>query len=221
MSISFPRSTRALAVVVLGIASTAGAVDTVHLDAEAAARLAVEASARVAAADARRTSAESAVASADAQRLPTVTTSAVVSQRSAVPEFSAPLNGPGAPPQVIFPSIETTYLADLAVTQPLYTGGAISAGREASRHDLEATDRARDLTVVELRYAARAAYWQAVSSDAALHAAEAREVRARRLHDDAQAMRAAGMAVDADVLGGRGPGRGRPRRRGAGHRGPR
>ena len=201
MSISCPRNTWPLVAVALSLAATAVAADTVRLDAESAARLAVQASARMTAADARRASAESAVASADAARMPTVTTSAVLSQRSAVPEFSAPLNGPDAPPQVIFPNIETTYLADVALSQPLYTGGAISAGREAARHDLEAAGHSRDLTVVDLRYAARVAYWQAVSTDAALRAAEAQEVRARRLQDDAQAMRAAGMAVDADVLG--------------------
>ncbi len=201
MTITTPRFARPLLAVLLTVGTAAAASDTVHLDADTAARLAVEASARVTAADARRDSAQSAVASSDAARLPTVTTSAVLSQRSAVPEFSAPLDGPGAPPRVIFPNIATTYLADLALNQPLYTGGAISAGREAARHDLEAADRSRDLTVVELRYAARAAYWQAVAADAALHAADAQEVRARRLHDDAKAMRAAGVAVDADVLG--------------------
>ena len=183
------------------ITAPAVAAETLRLDADTAARLALEASARVTAANARRAGAESAVAAADAARLPTVTTAALLSQRSAVPEFSAPLDGPGAPPRVIFPNIETAYDANLALTQPLYAGGAIGAGRAAARHDLEAAVRARDLTTSELRYAARAGYWQAAAAEAALHAAEAQEVRAGRLHEDAQALRTAGMAVDADLLG--------------------
>lgn len=201
MTAMIPRITRPLLAVFLISPTGVGAADTLHLDAETAAQLAIDASPQVAAADARRSGAQFALESADAARMPIVTASAAVSQRSAVPEFSAPISGPGNPPQVIFPNIETTYLGDLSLTQPLYTGGAISAGREAARHDLAAADHSRGATVVDLRYQARTAYWQAVAADAALHSAEAQEARARRLHEDARAMRAAGMAVDADVLG--------------------
>jgi outer membrane protein len=173
---------------------------SLRVDADTAARMAVDASSLVVAADARLAASESGVAAADAMRWPIVGSFAAVNQRSAVPELSVPIGGPGTPPQTIFPNIETTYLAELAVTQPLYAGGAIEAGRRAARHQLDATTSARRRTVLDLRYAARSAYWLAVAADAGLDSAQAEQRRALRLLDDANALHDAGMAVTADVL---------------------
>lgn len=181
-------------------AATTGDGETLRVDADTAARRAVEASALVVAADARLAASESGVVAADALRLPVVESSAAVSQRSAVPELSVPIGGPGTPPQTIFPNIETTYLAQLAITQPLYTGGAIEAGRRAARHRLDAAGSAHRRSVLDLRYSARTNYWLAVAAEAGLDSALAEERRAQRLLDDASALRDAGMAVNADLL---------------------
>lgn len=184
------------------IAATAAAAGELQIDADAAVEMALAASQRVVAADARIGAAQFTVDAADAARLPVVGTSAGVSQRSAVPEFAAPTGGPGTEPVVIFPNIETTYAAAIGVRQPLYAGGGIQAGREAARHGLAAADSSQALTLLDLRYQARVSYWGAVAADAALGAAQAQELRALRLLEDARSLRAAGMAVDADVLGG-------------------
>ena len=180
-------------------AATAGA-EVLRIDAEAAAARAQAVSAVARAAEARRDGALAAVAGADAARLPSVAASATLAQRSAVPEFAAPLAGPGEPPVVLFPSIETTYAAALSARQLLYAGGAVDAGRAASRGDLEASDAARRRALADLALAGRLAYWEAVRTDAVLAAALVDEERARRLQIDTQALREAGMAVNADVL---------------------
>jgi outer membrane protein TolC len=117
-----------------------------------------------------------------------------------VPEFSAPVGGPGEPPTVIFPSIENTYNIDFFVSQPIYTGGAISAGREAARHDESAATWSQKLTAIDLAYHARQLYWAAVTSAATVDVAESQITRTERLLDDARALREAGMAVNADVF---------------------
>lgn len=178
------------------------AAETLRLDAEIAARRAVEVSDLAAAADFRIVGAEAGVTFADAARLPVVEATATAAQRNAVPELAAPLAGPGTSPVTLFPSIDTTYWAGLGVSQPIYTGGAITAGREASASDLEAVTADRRRVLADLRYEARSGYWLAVATAATVDAALAREARAARLLADARAMREAGMAVDADVLAG-------------------
>jgi len=201
MTRSFPVTPRTvLALLAASVTAFPAAADTLRLDAETVARRAVEVSDLVDAADFRLAGAEADVAAADAARLPVVLASAVVAQRSGVPELSVPISGPGAPPTTLFPSIETTYSGGLGVSQPLYAGGAIAAGREASRHGFDAATADRRRTLADLRFAARAGYWQTVAAAAAVDAALAQEERAARLLEDAQALRAAGMAVDADVL---------------------
>lgn len=191
-----------LAVAVSSLAASPAAAEELRVDADAAVQMALAASQRVTAAGARIGAAQFTVDAADAARLPVVGTSAGVSQRSAVPEFAAPTGGPGTEPVVIFPNIESTYIATIGVRQPLYAGGGIQAGRDAARHGLAAADSGQDLTLLDLRYQARVSYWGAVAAEAALGAAQAQELRALRLLEDARSLRAAGMAVDADVLGG-------------------
>ncbi|HQP42302.1 MAG TPA: TolC family protein, partial [Thermoanaerobaculales bacterium] len=95
------------------------AADTLRVDAATAVEMALAASQRAVAADARISAAQLTVDAADAARLPVVGASAAVSQRSAVPEFAAATGGPGAEPVVIFPNIETAYAAGIGVRQPL------------------------------------------------------------------------------------------------------
>ncbi len=178
------------------------AAQSVRLDAETAARMAVEASTLTEAAADRVQASVYAVEAADAARMPVLAAAAGVAQLNNVPEFSAPVNGPGQPPTVIFPNITTWYQADLSLTQPLWTGGAISAGREAARMDKDAAGWSAEQTALELRFHARISYWSAVAAAAAVEVAKAQRRRAERLLDDSRALRAAGMAVDADVFAG-------------------
>jgi outer membrane protein len=178
----------------------AALADTIRLDAEGAAARAVQVSSVAAAAVARSDAARAAVAATDAALYPAVLADAAVSQRSAVPEFAAKVNGPLQPEVLIYPNIETAYSASLQAYQILYAGGAVDAGRAASRHDLESSDAARQQIVTDLALAGRLGYWEAVRAEAGLEAAGAAEERAQRLLIDTQAQLEAGMAVKADVL---------------------
>jgi outer membrane protein len=204
-----PAPLRPLAVVLLAAFLTALLVtpgaraqsepSTLHLDAEAAARRAVEVSHGAGAADERVAGARSRVAAADAARLPTVAASASAEERSSVPELTVPL-GPGGALKTIFPDIRAAYGLTLGVDQPLYTGGRVTASRRASRHELDASraDARGTRSGVALR--ARLAYWQAAAARADVDAALSQQKRAETLLSDARSLRKAGMAVDADVL---------------------
>jgi outer membrane protein len=184
------------------MASTAGA-ETIKLTAEGAAVRAVEVSHVAAAAAARLAATQETVKAADAATLPALSLGASVAQRSSVPEFSAPINGPLQPPVVLNPDITTTYGASLRLQQALYTGMAITGQREATRHDAEASAANRTATVAELRLNAQLAYWEVIRTAANVEVARAQEERAGRLLSDTQALFDAGMAVKADVLAAR------------------
>lgn len=194
-----PAGGATVALLALGLAGPGNAA-TVRLDAQAAATRAVQVSNAVAAAAARADAANQVIKAADAAALPSLSANAAVAQRSSVPEFAAPINGPFQPPVVLFPDITTTYGAGLRLQQALYAGGAISGLREATRHDGDAAAADRARTVADLRLAAQLAYWEAVRSSASVDVARAQEERARRLREDTQALLGAGMAVRADAL---------------------
>ena len=170
------------------------------LNADEAARLAIQTSTLTIAAADRVEATEYAVKAADGARLPVISVNAAVARQNGVPEFAVPSQEPGQPPLVLYPNIENTYSADLTLNQPIYTGGAISANREAARMDESAATWSQSLTALELGYAARMEYWTAVAASAGVNVAEAQIKRTRRLLDDARALREAGMAVNADVF---------------------
>ncbi len=172
----------------------------VLLDAEEAARLAIQASTLTAAAADRLEATGYAIKAADGARLPVISVNAAVARQNGVPEFAVPTQEPGQPPLVLYPNIQDTFSADLTLTQPIYTGGAITANREAARMDESAATSSQSLTALELGYAARIQYWTAVAASAGVNVAEAQLTRTRRLRDDARSLREAGMAVNADVF---------------------
>jgi outer membrane protein len=174
--------------------------ETLTVDAESSARMAVEASNLTLAAEERMTASQSTVRAADSARLPTLIVHAAVARQNPVPEFAAPIEGPGQPPVVIFPNIENTYSADVSVSQPIYSGGSISANREEARFEESASIWSQKLTVLDLSKNARLLYWSAVTAAAGVDVAESQITRAQRLLNDARALREAGMAVDADVF---------------------
>ena len=187
-------------VIILALLTGPVAAETIKLDADAVAARAVEVSHVAAAAAARLSATQETVKAADAAALPSLSLSASLAQRSSVPEFAAPINGPLQPPVVLNPDITTTYGTGLRLQQALYSGGAITGQREATRHDGQASAANLATTVADLRLSAQLAYWEAVRAAASVGVARAQEERAKRLLDDTQALFDAGMAVNADVL---------------------
>jgi outer membrane protein len=190
-------------VIFLGLLTGPVAAETIKLDADAVAARVVEVSHVAAAAAARLSATQESVKAADAAALPSLSLSASVAQRSSVPEFAAPINGPLQPPVILNPDITTTYGTSLRLQQALYSGGAITGQREATRHDGHASAANLTTAVADLRLSAQLAYWEAVRAAASVGVARAQEERAKRLLDDTQALFDAGMAVNADVLAAR------------------
>jgi outer membrane protein len=198
-----PRPYPCFALAILsGLLTGPVAAETIKLSAEIAAARAVEVSHLAAAASTRLAATQETVKAADAAVLPSLAASASLAQRSSVPEFGAPINGPNQPPVVLNPDITTTYGTILRLQQALYSGGAITGQREATRHDSDASAATRAQTLAEVRLSAQLAYWEAVRTAASVEVAHAQEQRAKRLLDDTQALFDAGMAVKADVLAG-------------------
>jgi len=179
--------------------NVASGAETLTVDADTAARMAIDASTLTLAAADRVQASRASVKATEALRLPVLSVNAAVAYQNAVPEFAAPIDGPGQPPTVIFPNIQNTYSADVSVSQPIYTGGAISANREAAQLDQSATTWSQRLTAIELSNRARLLYWSAVAAAAGVDVAKAQLNRTQRLLGDARALREAGMAVNAEV----------------------
>jgi outer membrane protein TolC len=186
---------------ILMVVATAPSVSaqSIHLDAETAAEMAIKASALTEAASDRVEASQSKVKAADAARLPLLSLDAHIAYQNEVPEFSAPVGGPSKPPTVIFPNIQNTYSAEIGVSQPIYTGGAIAAGRDGARNDESAATWSQRLTALDLANSARMLFWSAVAASAGVEVAQAQLKRSQRLLEDARALREAGMAVNADV----------------------
>lgn len=191
----------AAAIAVMLTASMAGAAERIELDANRAVELALASSDRADAAAARIDAAADRVDAADALRVPVVDLQASASHRSSVPEAAFPASIPDIGGFVLFPNIQDTYRAGVTLRQPLWTGGEISASRQAARQDEQAAEADASRVATDLRYEARTAYWRAVAARSALDAAMAEAERAQQLLDDAKALRSAGMAVRADELG--------------------
>jgi len=189
-----------LVAVLTMVGSVVGAANTLTLDADAAARMAIEASTLTASAADRVAATQSTIKAADAARLPVLTANARYTRHSAVPEFGVPTDNPDEPVYILFPNIQNHYRVDLSVSQPIYTGGAIAASREAARKDESAATWSETLTALDLAYSARLSYWSAVAAASGVDVAEAQIKRAQRLLDDALALREVGMAVNADVF---------------------
>lgn len=137
---------------------------------------------------------------ADAARLPRFAAAASTAHRSSVPEFAAPLGGPTQPGVVLFPDIRTVATLTLEASQPLYTGGAVTAHREAAQAELAAAEKSTAQVRLELRLAARVAYWQAVAGLGGVTVATHHLQRASSLAEDVRAARRVGLAAEADLL---------------------
>jgi outer membrane protein TolC len=188
-----------VALVVATAAVVTAHAESLRLDADTAAAMAIDASKLSEAAAERLEASASAVRAADAARLPSISANATYVNRSAVPEFGVPTDDPNEPIFILFPNIENTYSLDVTLTQPIYTGGRIAAGRDGARFDASSAGQSQRLTALDLVYTARRLYWAAVATEAGLEVADAQLRRAERLQSDALALRAAGMAVDAEI----------------------
>lgn len=190
----------ALGSAAVALAGAPAYAEKLKLDAASAGARAVAASQVIASARARTESASSRIDAADAAVLPILSASANVAKRNSVPEFAIPYIQPGQAELVLVPDVTMVYGASLKASQVIYAGGAVNAGRAAAREDEAFSKAATQTTADDVKLNGVSAYWESVRSVAAVEAARAAELRARRLGEDTQALLQAGMAVEADKL---------------------
>jgi len=126
--------------------------DAIEKGVAAAPRLA-EARARIAAAEATRTSRETLDG-------PTVTASAAYQRTNHVDEFGIPQAGGGI--KILFPDIPNNYRARAEVALPLFTSGRVDALVAAAAAEEHATEADRDALVGDVRMDVTRAYWALV-----------------------------------------------------------
>ncbi len=138
------------------------------------------------------------VDAADAERRPEGSLSGYAVRRSSVPEYA--VEQPGRPPEVIFPSIENNFGARAGISQPIYSGGRIAAGRDAARGEREAAALDRDAGTNDLVLEVRTAYWTLVTAlDAERVLTESLAVYEEHLRDSENYVRF-GIAAESDLL---------------------
>lgn len=93
-----------------------------------------------------------------------------------------------------------TYGADLVLSQPLYTGGALKAQENIARRDVELSELTQELTIDQIYYQANAAYWNASASLALYNSAEKFYNIVKKQHDVISDRFKDGMISRTDLL---------------------
>ena len=106
-------------------------------------------------------------------RLPMLSVNAAVTRHSAVPEFAVPIDDPNEPVVHSVSQHREHYRADLSVSQPIYTGGAISANRKRLDRTSRRSPGRRNSHRPGSDHAARMSYWSAVTAASGVDVAEA------------------------------------------------
>ncbi|MEW6411352.1 MAG: TolC family protein [Candidatus Zixiibacteriota bacterium] len=132
------------------------------------------------------------------ERMPTLSLDALASYKNEVAQLEIAI--PGVYTLTRDFGFKETYLTDLRLTMPLFTGGRISGGiglAQATRDYYEALSRASE---DELILAARIEYLTLYRGDLLVDAAEARLKRAKVIRDDTQSLYDAGAADSVNIL---------------------
>lgn len=93
-----------------------------------------------------------------------------------------------------------TYGADLTLSQPLYTGGALKAQERIARRDVELNELNRELTIDQIYYQANSVYWNASANHALYQSAQAFYEIVKKQHDVISDRFQDGMISRTDLL---------------------
>lgn len=93
-----------------------------------------------------------------------------------------------------------TYMAGLTLTQPIYTGGKISAGRQMARIGEEIAEEQRRMTRMDVLVEADHAYWSLVAVDRKVRMLESYAAQMDTLYVQTATAVEAGMALENDRL---------------------
>lgn len=93
-----------------------------------------------------------------------------------------------------------TYGADLTLSQPLYTGGALKAQERIAQREVELNELSRELTIDQIYYQANSAYWNASANHALYQSAQAFYEIVKKQHDVISDRFQDGMISRTDLL---------------------
>ena len=93
-----------------------------------------------------------------------------------------------------------TYMAGLTLTQPIYTGGKISAGRQMARLGRQIADQQLRLTRMDVLVDADNAYWSYIAVRRKVRMLESYSTQMDTIYKQTSSAVAAGMAIENDLL---------------------
>ena len=142
--------------------------------------------------------AEGQIVSSRSAYLPNVVLSARYQRQELVPVFDVVI--PGAPPERVQIGTLNNYSAALNITQPIYTGGAITAQVQLARLSALLADQTIRAATQDVVYTTETAYYNLLLSQHLVDIST-EQVRASKAHlDDVEKKRAGGVASNFDVL---------------------
>lgn len=154
----------------------------------------------LAAAEAAVAAAQAHIGQAQAIFQPQLQFSAGYQRLSEITPFAITMPLPGVEPIEITPNIPNQYQLQLALEQPLFSGGRLRAQLKAARQEAAAAVAAQHAQREALAYRIATVYWQHVEAEALARAAEE---NVRRLEAHLQAARnrqAQGLLFESEVL---------------------
>lgn len=111
--------------------------------------------------------------------------------------------------EYVLPDIEMTgmelamrgaYMAGLTLTQPIYTGGKISAGRQMARLGRQIADQQLRMTRMDVLVDADNAYWSYIAVRRKVRMLESYSTQMDTIYKQTSSAVAAGMAIENDLL---------------------
>lgn len=93
-----------------------------------------------------------------------------------------------------------TYMAGLTLTQPIYTGGKISAGRQMARLGRQIADQQLRMTRMDVLVDADNAYWSYIAVRRKVRMLESYSTQMDTIYKQTSSAVAAGMAIENDLL---------------------
>ena len=183
--------------VLAAMAVPVGAQQPLVLTIEEAQARALEASNRLAEAQAREAAARAAVLASEAASRPLVAATAGYTRTNHVVEFTVP--GPTGQPRVLYPDVPDNYRTRLDLQWPIYTGGRTDALQRAARAAAAAAGGEVDVARADLRLEVARAFWAVVTARASVGVLEQGVARAQAHVVDARERFDAGLVPPNEI----------------------
>jgi outer membrane protein TolC len=163
---------------------------------EAQAR-AIDASNRLAEAQARETAAQAAVLVREAASRPQIAAIAGYTRTNHVPEFTVP--GPTGQPRVLYPDVPDNYRTRMDLQWPIYSGGRTDALERAARAEAAAAAGEVAAARADLRLEVARAFWAVVTARAAIDTLQQGVARAQAHVADVRERLNAGLVPPNEI----------------------